>query len=275
MQLRDLILIVDDGAADDAIVNGALATASRHDAHLAIVVMSVTPIPGYTFPVFPLATTIEEMRDRADAKVRRIEAAATRAGVPAEVRIVSDRVQDLLDKAPVQTRYADLVMFGPASTWEDDWMRRRVAENVLLRSGRPQLFLPCSGAVPSFERAVIGWNASDEAARALHAAMPFLRDRAEVIVAVINASASRDSHGSEPGVALARHLTRHGLRVTVDCSSVYAGGEADALRDLAIARGADLLILGAYARSRIRELLLGGVTHTLMTEPALPTLMMH
>lgn len=275
MQLHDLVLVIDSDAADDRIVQGALAMANRHKAHLTVCIIAVAAVPDYTITVFPLAVTLDEYVARADAKVRRVEEAAARVGVAAEIRIVSDTAQHLLDKAPVQTRYADLVIVGPQSTWGDQWMRRRVVENVLLRSGRPVLLLPVSGTAPSFDRAVIGWNASDEAARAVHAVLPFLKDRAEVVIAIVNPRVADDAHGSEPGADLARHLVRHDLRVEVDCTSSKCGTDADILRDMAIARGADLLVLGAYARSRVRELVLGGVTHALMSDPDLPTLMMH
>lgn len=275
MQLRDLVLVIDSDPADDPIVEGALAMARRHSAHLTVCIIAVAAVPDYTLSVFPPAVTLDEYVARADAKVRRVEEAAARIGVAVEIRIVSDTAQRLLDKAPVQTRYADLVLLGPQASWSDRWMRRRVVENVVLRSGRPVLLLPASGMTPSFERAVIGWNASDEAARAVHAALPFLHDRADVVIAIVDPRIGDDAHGSEPGADLARHLARHDLRVEVDCIVPDSGTDAENLRNTAIARGADLLILGAYARSRVRELVLGGVTHALMSDPDLPTLMMH
>lgn len=275
MHLRDLILVIDDGTSDDAILDAAMAMAARHDAHLAIDLVSVIPVPDYAISVFPPAVTLDGYRERADAKVHRVEHAAARAGIAAEVRILSDSAQHLLDTAPVQTRYADVVMFGPNTTWDDQWMRRRVVENVVLQSGRPVLLLPISGAIPSFDRALVGWNASDEAARAVHAALPYLNRDADIIVAVVNPKIAGDAHGSEPGADIATHLARHDLGVEVECNSVPHGTEADELQRIAIARGADLLILGAYARSRVRELVLGGVTYALMADPGLPTLMVH
>lgn len=273
--IKDLLLVIDISTNDDAIVAAAVRMAVKHGAHLSVALFSVIPVPDYTVMVYPPFVTFEEYREKTEAKQRSLRDRAARAGVDVEIRILSDTARILLDKTPAQTRYADLVLFGPPATWEDEWLRRRVLENVILGSGRPVLSLPLDGTVPSFERALIGWNAGPEATRAIQVALPHLSAEAEVVVGIVNPEMSADHHGSDPGADIACHLARHGLRVDVSTSTAGSGAEAEALRSMAVDRGVDLLVLGAFARSRLRELILGGVTEDMIGAVATPTLLMH
>lgn len=270
--IKDILLVVDNHDKDAAIVDAALKLAAANDAHLTVVILGVVPVPGYTMSAFAPYVTLDEYRERTAAKENAVAARAQHAGIAAEIRVVSDVAQALIDKAPVQTRYADLVLFGPADSWDDQWVRRRVVETVLLGSGRPILLVPADGRVPSFRQAVIGWNASMEAARAVAAALPLLTPDAQLTVAVVNPRVAADRHGSEPGADLATHLSRHGHRVEVQVLEAGSGDEAIELGGFAHARGTDLLVLGGYGRSRVRELILGGVTRSMIEHAPCPTL---
>jgi len=273
--IKDLLLVVDYDRDDDAIIKGVVQFARERQAQLAVMIVAAEPVPDYHMSVYPPFITLDEYREKTKAKEAAIRGHAERGGMEVEVRILSDTVQALLDETPAQTRYADLVIFGPVESWGDRWLRRRVLENVVLGSGRPVLLIPADGATPAFQRIMIGWNASAEATRAVQIALAYLESGAEVTVVTINAEDAKADHGSEAGTHLGCHLSRHGLQVDVMNAAAPSGNEAEALRDLARGRGADLLVLGAFARSRLRELIFGGVTHDIIENGNVPVLLMH
>lgn len=119
---------------------------------------------------------------------------------------------------------------------------------------------------------LIGWDGSREAARAVCDAMPLL---AAAAVVTVDAEPSRTEHGEIPGADIALHLARHGVKATVE-RTVSAGIDVgNVLLSRASDVGADLLVMGAYAHSRVRELILGGTTRTVLETMTLPVFMAH
>ena len=137
---------------------------------------------------------------------------------------------------------------------------------------------------------LIGWNARREAARAVHDALPLIRDAAAVTVLAVDphgrpgalgghggdhGGGHGGDHGDEPAADIARHLARHGLRVTAAQADSGGIGVADVLLNQAADLGADLLVTGGYGHSRTREMVLGGITRALLQRMTLPVLMSH
>ncbi|WP_299818834.1 universal stress protein [uncultured Jannaschia sp.] len=124
-------------------------------------------------------------------------------------------------------------------------------------------------------RVLLAWNSGLPAARAAHAALPLLRAAAEVTVAVFDPVATTLRDGENPGSDMARWLSHHGCRVEVQ---QYPGGGAEigrAILDRARERAADLIVMGAWEHSRMRELILGGTTRTMMAQTEHPVLFAH
>jgi nucleotide-binding universal stress UspA family protein len=122
---------------------------------------------------------------------------------------------------------------------------------------------------------LIGWNASREATRAVSDAMPLLSAADVVTVLTIDAREGPDAHGELPGADISLHLTRHGVKAEIE-RTVSAGiPVGDVLLSRAADLGADLLVIGAYGHSRVRELLLGGATRSILHSMTLPVLMSH
>jgi nucleotide-binding universal stress UspA family protein len=122
---------------------------------------------------------------------------------------------------------------------------------------------------------LVGWNASREAARAIHDALPFLVAARQVVVATVDAAPRPGGHGEAPGFDLAAHLARHG--VYVELRNVDGLGRTDgrALLDEAEAIAADMIVIGAYGRSRAEEMLFGGVTRELLRDASVPVFLSH
>jgi nucleotide-binding universal stress UspA family protein len=145
-------------------------------------------------------------------------------------------------------------------------------ESLVLTSGRPIVLLPPRGAAPDPRRILLAWKARPEAVRAMAGAMPLLV-RADAVQVVVVDDEGAPGYGYAPGADIARHLARHGACVEVLRLSSKGEDVGRLLLSQAAAFGADLLVMGAYGHSRLRERLFGGVTRTVLTEAALPVLM--
>ncbi|QJU58141.1 universal stress protein [Sphingomonas sp. AP4-R1] len=192
-----------------------------------------------------------------------------------EVRILSDDPTVLLNNAPIQARYADLILFGPADAYTNLRPRRRLLENVALSSGRPVFVLSDGWQPEVFEHLVIGWDATAEATRAVAKARLLAAPGARIEVVTGDVDASTKGHGSDPGADNARNLSRRGYAVTVHTLAAEGRTQAAMLADIGRNQRADLLVLRAMAHSRLRELFLGGITPDLLEGTSLPILLAH
>jgi len=184
--------------------------------------------------------------------------------------------RDALDAVTLHARYADLVVIGQQNPDLDSGVGRDFERSVPIAVGRPVLVVPYTfERRPVGERVLVAWNAGREAARAVSDALPLLKRAIHVDVVVFNLSKSGAEHGEEPGADIALYLARHGVKVTVsrvDAPDLDVGNQ---LLSRAFDLSADLIVMGAWGHSRLRELVLGGVTRTLLESMTVPVLMAH
>jgi nucleotide-binding universal stress UspA family protein len=148
-----------------------------------------------------------------------------------------------------------------------------IVEAALFQTGRPMLLIPYIG-VPTvkIDRIMIAWDGGSSAARAVGDAMPLLR-RAKAVEIVIVTGEER-KRDMLPGADLAEHLARHGLNVDVK-ELVAADDVQPILLSYASDMSADLMVMGGYGHSRLREFILGGVTRDMFESLTIPCLMAH
>jgi nucleotide-binding universal stress UspA family protein len=146
-------------------------------------------------------------------------------------------------------------------------------EELVFRSGRPVFIAPSSKKTFAFpETVMVAWDGGSEAARAVAAAMPILKEARLVIVTSVGEIAS----GSEPADHVASYLKLHGVRATSLAARVDKREDAEeAFLMHADKRGADLIVMGAYSHSRWREVIWGGFTRHLLRESEIPLFMSH
>lgn len=140
-------------------------------------------------------------------------------------------------------------------------------EELLFRSGRPLILTPSSGVDDRPDTLAIAWNGSVEATRAIALAQPMIRTARKVFVMTIGA----EKHGAPSAEDMSAHLKDCGTESEV-LRGEPGGADGKMLADMAIEAGAQMLVLGAYSRSRLREVILGGVTKSYLEEPPLPLL---
>lgn len=171
-------------------------------------------------------------------------------------------------------RAADLVIVAQRNP---DWASDDAPsiEGVLYESGRPVLVVPYAGALTrSFNRILVSWNGSREAARAVFDALPLIAAAEWTEIFVVDPPEEEDDTVASAS-ALAAALSRHGAQVTVATEKSAGRGVDEAIRDRVAATGADLLVLGAYSHSWLRQLLFGGVTRSVLHAMQVPSFMSH
>jgi len=275
MSLKDLLVVVDGDSLNPSPLAVATWLAGRFEAHLVGLHPSSTAKAGLYSASFGTGTfddamraTVAALEQRADDARAGLEAAALRNGIQAEWRVARGFPAP---ETVLNGRYADLVILG--QRWSDyDGLRAPDPADVVLDVGCPVLVVPRAGQFERIERhALVAWNGSREAARAVRDALPLLKQVAKVTVLAVNP----EQAGEEPGADIARHLARHGIAVEIDQSAAPEMATADVLLSRAADLGCDLIVMGAYGHARMRETILGGVTRSMLEQMTVPVLMSH
>jgi nucleotide-binding universal stress UspA family protein len=119
------------------------------------------------------------------------------------------------------------------------------------------------------------WNASRESARAASDALPFLAAAEKVVVLVVDPRSSAGGHGAEPGADVAKWLTRHGVKVTVQRDVAADADIGGVILSRAADHDVDLIVMGMYGHSRMREMVLGGASRSLLASMTVPVFIAH
>jgi nucleotide-binding universal stress UspA family protein len=293
--LRDIVVVLDDSARSEIRLNIAVALAQQHDAHLTG--LSSLDLLTTTRPVVQPRSNAEadtqpasellnwgavrpldypEADRQAAEKAERIEAAFRErlrfSGLRGDWEVASGRVSET-----VTCQCADLVILGQVAP---DRLPprggRQVIEDILMILGRPILVIPYIGRFETFgTKILVGWNNSREAARAVNDAIPLLAKAASVTILEVDAIGRKPATDDATGAGVVRHLARHGINAQSARTVMASISAPDALLSYAADASADLLVVGGYGHSRLRELILGGVTRELLRHMTLPVLMSH
>ena len=174
------------------------------------------------------------------------------------------------------TRCADLLVMGQSEPGQPLSMPAQMVESVIMSSSCPTLLVPFVGfrEAPG-KRVMVAWDGGRESARSVKDALPFLVRAKSVVLLMVDAKAKAQREGEEPGVDLAHHLARHGCRVEIQSSESGNISIGDTILSRLADQAIDLLVMGAYGHSRLRELVLGGVTRHILAHMTVPVLMSH
>jgi nucleotide-binding universal stress UspA family protein len=255
----------------------AVSVADAFGAHLAGVAFQYEPIiPATDMGGIPVELIEIQRADNekkaADARAV-FDEAARRAGLSSESGIIEASVAGASDVFGRIARRFDLSVVGqaePAKSTFDEL----IIEGALFESGRPVLVVPyIQSAGLSLNRAMVCWDGSRNAARAVADAMPFLIKAKMVDVVMIVGEKGKSDE--IPGADIAKHLARCGLKVELRRESLGDIDVANNLLSLASDLSADFLVMGGYGHSRLREFVLGGATRGILSSMTLPTLMSH
>jgi nucleotide-binding universal stress UspA family protein len=173
-------------------------------------------------------------------------------------------------------RTADLIV---VSQKERGWSYSDMIEEperIAIESGRPLLVIPNSGnAGLSVKRVTIAWNGRRESVRAVFDALPILKLANDVNVVVVDAETDREILGELPGADICTTLARHGIKCQITQGSARDSDMGKEILHQATAFGSNLLVMGCYGHSRLREFILGGASRGVLEAMTLPVLMSH
>jgi nucleotide-binding universal stress UspA family protein len=279
MGFKNLLVHVDDGKACAARIQAAVDLAIAHEAHLTGIYVIGDPPPEAFDSSYLLPEMRETLQQAADARAAAALAgfadAAKRNQIAFETRIGRVLYTAVADALVLHARYADLVVLGQADP-DDGWGPSDLPEAVTLASGRPSLVIPYIGAGATLgQRVTVAWDASREATRTVNDALPILMRAQTVNVVAVNPREAPSGHGEEPGADIALHLARHGIKVDVQRIEARDVDGANVILSHIADQSSDLLVMGAYGHSRLRELVLGGVTRTILHDMTVPVFMAH
>ena len=196
------------------------------------------------------------------------DAAAEKSGVSRESILQKCKTFEVPDMLVEYARLRDLTIL-PQS--DDRWC----AEAVIFGSGKPTLVLPQRPRSRPFElgTVVVAWDFSRVAARAVSDALPMLEKAKKVrVLTVLNEKHLDNKHAAE---ALSKNLSRHGIDVVLDRVDAKGRRIGEVLEAYVASHASDMLVMGAYGHSRLREFVLGGATKSLLSKPPLPILFSH
>jgi len=274
--LGEIVVFIDGRTESAGILEFAGILAQEHGARLISVFMQPEPTvtPAETFARGKgMHSVIEVHRaqlERIEADYRALfEDIVRRHGIRSEWK----SLPYLSSEVGVHAYYADLVVIARPESAGQTAGPPGLAESLVLSSGRPIIVLPPRGTVSRIRRILVAWNATRESIRAVADALPLLVKAEAVEVLVVDHQRHPAGHSQEPGADIARHLARHGVHVEVRRLSSGGKNVGRLLLSQAAAFGADLVVMGAYGHSHLREWMFGGVTRTVLYEAGLPVLM--
>jgi nucleotide-binding universal stress UspA family protein len=274
MALKDILVHIDNSDSAEARLNAALDLVRQHQAHLTGLYV-IPPIERSAYPEMHLwAEVTEALEEEAQASAQRaaerFHAALDRAGAAGEWRCVRGWADERLAQA---SRYADVLIVGQAEESGSLSPDLAVSNHVVLGAACPVLFIPSIGMQPPLGRRVlVAWNGSREAALAARSALPLLTRAEHVVVLAVNPP---PGEGAIATADICLYLARHGVNVEGK-ETVAADLEVgDLLLSWAADRALDLIVMGAYGHTRLREIILGGVTRHLLKHMTVPLWMAH
>jgi nucleotide-binding universal stress UspA family protein len=276
MSYKTLLVHIDDSRHSDARIALALDLAQRWDAHLIglYVVCQDLFRPQFRQNESQFARLEAQHAERRQKARDAFLATAERAGRGSvEWRAPPGPA---LDVAILHARHADLLILG-----QDDpkdaasYVAHNFVGDLVLGAGRPALVIPYAGTVRTpGENILIAWDGSREAARAVADALPLLKSARYVSVDIVQQAERRAE--APVGIDVAAWLEGHGVQASFSTTPHHFGvGTGTTLLDRTSALHVDLLVMGAYAHSRARERVLGGVTRTMLESTIVPVLMSH
>lgn len=282
MKNRTLLFLMTEDTAD-AEVHQMAEYASGEGAHLVCIVLSRMPTqPMNAHGAFPYGgyeisdLWVEEVqgtRERLKAREAELEALLQAEGVSAEVQLALSSQADVRSVVARRALVCDVAIASKSLRSAEDGLFRPTLYGVLFDAPIGLMLNATPLAAP--KRIFVAWDTELPASRAIHAALPLLKDADEVIVGSFDPVAVEFVDGENPGSDLAKWLSHHGCKVTVN--QYASGGEiiGAAIQRRAAEVGADLVVMGAYGKSRLRELVFGGTTHHMIVQTETPVFLAH
>jgi nucleotide-binding universal stress UspA family protein len=281
MAYKTVLVHCNDKSRIARVLGPAVQIAAQSQAHL--VGLSITPpvvIIPTGMPGAPDTMVVDEhcevyRKDNPEMKAV-FEAAGRARSLVTEWREVDAVSMSVTEVALEHARAVDLIVAAQANTQWPGSERLDIADRLVMEGGRPVLIVPNEGPQRDVgERVLVAWNARQEAARAVFDALPLLQRAKDVKVIWINPQSDSERAQDVPAADICTALARHGVKCEATQTEQPRIGVGQTLLMHAKAWNADLLVMGCYGHSRLREFVLGGASEHILGNMTLPVLMAH
>jgi len=275
--IKDIIVNLGADKGGDPATDYAISVAVAFDAHIAGIAFVYDPFDLVSHLGY-IATDVVEAQWRdykaeAQAAFDRFGQTASRAGVSAEPMMLRASFAGVGDRFGTIARRFDLAVVDQA-TPDSSTIEGMIIEGALFDSGRPVIIVPYMHKAPlKLDRVMVCWDGSRPAARAIADAMPLLQRAGRIEVVIV--ANERGKQSEVEGADIGRHLARHGLNIEIKRITGSKMDIADVLLSHAADSSANLIVMGGYGYSRMREFVLGGVTYGMLHAMTIPVLMSH
>ncbi len=280
MAYKTIVTYFTSPTRGDALIESAISVAQRFEAHV-IGLYVVPPVEIYVAAEVPITADIADVQRRhyseeAEQIQAAFEKAFSGAGISSEWRVVDATGSTVPETIMAHARCADLTIASQDQGLEEYGSRHKVAEEIMFAGGRPVLFIPTAGSYTGIgDHVTVAWDGSREAARACFDALPFLKKAKEVRLLSVNPDETAMSGANLPGSEMATALSRHDVRCEASHTQTDDISVGDEILSRVSDQGSDLLVLGGFGHSRVRELVFGGVTRQILAQMTVPVLMAH
>ncbi len=281
MSINTILVSLNAKDRADVVLRIACELAREHEAHLIGIYVVPDVKPVAMFEAYLATDFFEEQQKKfnrcGDKMLRVFEKETSKYSLTSEWIQVRAANQTLADDVIAHSGQADLIIMNQTDTWatsldpEPDF-----ADRLIMASGRPVLMVPNSGDFKTIgKRVIIGWKPTREAVRAVHDALPILVKSEKVTLVTIDTQGVSYAEETSSTHQMVEMLRRHSVNVAEQALVISDIPAEEALLNEAAVHRADLIVVGAYGHSRLRELLLGGVTRFLLNHSTVPVLMSH
>jgi nucleotide-binding universal stress UspA family protein len=274
--IKDVMVCLDGSPADElrltAVADIVRLFESQVVALLLNPIPTLVPVEADVGGVAVVADLMQRAREAGDRTETTLAKRLARLNAPVEIRRFDVLADDVANIASREARSADaFVALRPNGSQDPE----RLVEGVLFDAGRHILLVPEKERTKtSFDRILIAWNNSRESARAVAEAMPYLHKAQEVLLVVVGDDRPTEQRATL-GTNAVQHLKHHGVDAALHHVKAREGDVGAKLMAEAVRHKADLIVMGGYGHSRLREWILGGVTYNLMHEAPVRLLMAH
>jgi nucleotide-binding universal stress UspA family protein len=276
MGFKTILVHVDTGRSASARLKFSADLAARSAAHVTgLYVRRPFQAPAFS-DAGPAMDSLYRTYENAAKADEALATAAFRdliggTSLSSEWRVIDGLAEEVV---AAHARYADLVIVGQSEPDDATTTPSDLAETVVIASERPVLIVPHIGVTkPPGKTVMLCWNGSREAARAATGALPILKKADKVIILLVDPRNDGDPEG--PGGRVATWLARHGVNADVERDTAADSDIGGVILSRAADQDADLVVMGLYGHSRMREWVLGGASRTLLASMTVPLLVAH
>jgi nucleotide-binding universal stress UspA family protein len=284
MSFKTILVLLNDTTRVEMLLDAACAVTRQYDGHL--VGLYVLPAAQIYSDVGMLATpaVFEGYRNRFNSKLNGVrqafEARVKKDNLKSDWRLVDSDFPDVAESAIMHAHSADIIITCQIDSGSEGNIERDLNERLVMESGRPILIIPREGSFSPpgegiAEKAIVGINGTRESTRALFDAIPLLRMVRETRLVWVDPQKQKSESGDVPCAEEAMLLSRHGINAVADSMATDGRNAGEALLMRANDLGADLLVMGAYAHSRMSEFVFGGATRHVLANMNIPVLVSH